>query len=579
MRIPPILRRPGKVILCALLLAVTSGAALLFVLQAWLDGIALEHSMDAYAYVGTVTYEAPFTENNTITEDMQTSMDLAVLDEEIVSLIQNSEYVTSVDIRSTLAGLVEDIHTVPDRMITTARLNQHYFIEATVLSMFDSTESSGLCYDFYALRLEKQWGGGIFLQRALNLFLYRSTEEEPLTPGSRVFLVGCYSADGIGVRTDYTMTYTSDAVALSAERYADSILMSNAVAIIPEGVDSESWIMAYMEENGLLPLYESYCSLEKAVTVRQVSDLVMHPYFSSGRIFLESGRAIEPSDEGKKVCVISQGLSIRNRLNVGDTIRLAVANGCYITSDLSPSENGWESGFPMEEEDLLTYGEFAEYEIVGIFSQISRKTSDPLFMGQNDIFIPAGEENSGPVRSYNFSFRVEGIGYEAFREELNAVLSDEGYRLKFLDTGWDEVEDTFFLLQDRRKIMLFSAAAAFSLAAILFAVLTHRNCQYAYGIQRLLGGTKWESAGEYVAAFCTAGFPGMLVAVLAAWGGYMLWMRNAMEEVLTVALPTPAECVLTLSQVALAELLLSALILAVLGIIAERRGLLRLIRR
>lgn len=203
----------------------------------------------------------------------------------------------------------------------------------------------------------------------------------------------------------------------------------------------------------------------------------------------------------------------------------------------------------------------------------------PLFLDQNDIFIPADEESSGPVRSYNFSFRVEGIGYESFKEELNAVLSDEGYRLKFLDTGWDEVEDTFFLLQDRRKIMLFSAAAAFSLAAILFAVLTHRNCQYTYGIQRLLGGTKRESAGEYVAAFCTAGFPGMLVAVLAALGGYMLWMRTAMEEVLTMALPTSAECVLMLSQVAFAELILSVLILAVLGIIAERRGLLRLIRR
>lgn len=294
---------------------------------------------------------------------------------------------------------------------------------------------------------------------------------------------------------------------------------------------------------------------------------------------MESGRAIEPSDEGKKVCVISQGLSIRNRLNVGDTIRLAVADGCYTTSGLSSSANGWESGFPMESEELLTYEDFAEYEIVGIFSQISRKISDPLFLDQNDIFIPADEESSGPVRSYNFSFRVEGIGYESFKEELNAVLSDEGYRLKFLDTGWDEVEDTFFLLQDRRKIMLFSAAAAFSLAAILFAVLTHRNCQYTYGIQRLLGGTKRESAGEYVAAFCTAGFPGMLVAVLAALGGYMLWMRTAMEEVLTMALPTSAECVLMLSQVAFAELILSVLILAVLGIIAERRGLLRLIRR
>lgn len=579
MRIPPILRRPGKLILCAVLLAVTSGAALLFALQAWLDGIALEHSMDAYAYVGTVTYEAPFTENGTITEDLQTSMDLAVLDERIVSLIQNSEYVTSYDTRSTLAGLVEDIHTVPDRMITTARLNQHYFIEATVIYMYNSIDLSELCYDHYTLRLEKQWGGDLLMKGGLNLSLWRSASEEPLLPGSRIFLVGCYAADGNGVRTDSTAAYTAGAAALSGEPYASSILMNNAVVTIPEGVDSESWIMAYMEKNGLLPLYENYCALENAVTVRQVSDLIMHPHFSSGRIFLESGRAIDPSDEGKKVCVISQGLSIRNRLNVGDTIRLAVADGCYTTSGLTPSANGWESGFPMESEELLTYGEFAQYEIVGIFSQISRKISDPLFLDQNDIFIPSDGESTGSVRSYNFSFRVDGIGYESFSEELNTVLNGEGYRLKFLDTGWDEVEDTFFLLQDRRKIMMFSAAAAFSLAAILFAVLTRRNCQYAYGLQRLLGGTRRESAREYIAAFCTAGFSGMFVAVLAALVGYLVWMRTAMEEVLTVALPTSAECVLMLAQVALAELMLSALILTVLGIIAERRGLLRLIRR
>lgn len=579
MNLLPVLRRPGKLILCAVLLAVTAGAALLFGLQAWLDGIALEQSMDAYAYVGTLTYEGPAGEEDADTDDLRTAMDMAVLDGEMVSLIQNSEYVTSVDMRITQAGLVDGIHTIPDRMITTERLNQHYFIEGTVLSMHDSTEFSGLCYDFYTLRLDKQWGGDLLMQGGLNLFLYRSAEEEPLNPGSRVFLVGCYSADKNGVRTDYTLAYTSDAAALWSGRYADSVLMNHAVAVIPEGADSESWIMAYMEENGLLPLYETYCALEKAVTVRQVSDLAMHPYFSSGRIFVESGRAIEPSDKGKKVCVISLGLSNRNRLNVGDTIRLAVADGCYITSGLKPVANGWESGFPMESEELLAYGEFAEYEIVGIFSQISRKVSDPLFLDQNDIFIPVEQGHTGPVRSYNFSFRVGGSGYEAFKAELGPVLTEGGYRLKLLDTGWDDVEDTFFLLQDRRRIMLLSAAAAFGLAAILFAVLTNRNCRYSYGIQRLLGGTKREAAREYLAAFCVGGFSGMTVAVLAAWGGYVLWMRAAMMEVLTVALPTQTACVLMLSQIALAELTLSACVLVALCVMEERRGLLRLIRR
>lgn len=63
------------------------------------------------------------------------------------------------------------------------------------------------------------------------------------------------------------------------------------------------------------------------------------------------------------------------------------------------------------------------------------------------------------------------------------------------------------------------------------------------------------------------------------WGGYLLWMRKAMAEVLSAALPETSECILMLSKAAFAELALSALILAVIFIIEEKRGLLRLIRR
>ena len=579
MKTPPISRKPGKLILCAVLFAVTAGAALLFALQAWLDGIVLERSMDAYAYVGTLTYDASAEENNSSGNVLREDVAFSLLDGEIISLIENSEYVTSADTRTTSAGLVEGIYTVPDKMITDGRLNQHYFIEATVIRMIDSAELPGLYYDFYTLRMEKQWGGGILTPGTLNLILYRSAEEEPLESGNRVFLIGDYYADGYGIRNDHTIIYTEKAAALFGEENAESILESNRVAVIPEGEDSEKWIMDYMEKTGLLPLFENYCKLENAVTVRRVSDMTMHPYFSSGRIFISEGRAIEPSDKGKKICIISQGLSNRNRLNVGDTIHLAAAEGCYTTSGLSSSENGWESGFPMEWEEILPYGEFEEYEIVGVFCQTSRKGSDPLFLGHNDIFVPSGEESAGSVRSYNFSFRVEGSGYEAFVSELGTVLDDNGYKIRLRDTGWEDVENTFFLLKDRRRFMLASAAAACALAAVLYAVLINRNCRKSYAISRILGGTKYESAFEYLVPFLAGGLSGIILAGITALGGYLLWMRGAMEEVLSVALPTTAECVRMLLLTAFAELALSALILAVLCVIQEQKGLLRLIRR
>lgn len=576
MKLPPVLRRPGKLILCALLLTATAGAALLFALQAQLDGLTLEHSMDAYAYVGTVTYGKASVEESTPSGKSLTASALAVLDEELLSAIQDSPYVTSFDTRTTRAGLLEDIFTVPDRMITTARLKQHHFLEATVIAQLDSEELPSLVCDWYTLRLEQQWGGDIRLQNSLQLTLYRSAEDTPLEKGDRIFLIGSYMADGNGVRTDRMSAYTGAGAALSGKT---GLLDTCALTVIPEEADSTQSITKYMETTGLLPLYEAYCAMDKAVTVREVSDQMMHPHFSSGRIFLESGRAIQPSDRGEKVCVISQGISIRNRLNVGDTIRLALADGCYTTAGLSPAENGWESGLPMETEAPLSYGDFAEYEIVGVFSQISRDIKDPLFLDQNDIFIPAGNTAAGDVRSYHFSFRVEGFGYEAFQEALQPLLQEKHYRLRLLDTGWDEVEDTFLLLQERRRIMICFAGAAFALAAVLFALLTHRHCRYSYGLRRMLGGTKREAAREYASAFCLSGLAGMAAAVSGVLLAYTLWMRQAMAQVLPTALPTAGQCALLLSQLALAELALAAGILALLCAADERRGLLRLIRR
>lgn len=580
MKRPPFLRHPGKLILTAMLLAVTAGAAMLFTLQVWLDAATVTQSMDAYAYVGTLTYEPISMENQSLSADIQTAMDLAVLDDAVVERIKHSDHVTSMDIRATRAGLAEDIVTIPDRMLTTGRLNQHYFVEGTVLSKPDSMDAGDFVYEFYALRLERQWGGNTLQPGGLYVYLYRTPTEAPLEPGSRVFLIGGYVPDGNAVRMDSMTVYTASAAAVvRGQRYADSVLTHNSVAVIPEGTDSEQWILRHMEENDLLPLYEKYTALEKAVTVRQVSELVMHPFFSSGRIFLESGRAITPSDHGKRVCVISQGMSNRNRLYVGDTIRLALADGCYTTSGLYPAENGWESGFPMESEEMLEYGAFEEYEIIGVFTQISRNVSDPLFLSQNDIFIPAAEASGGDVRSYNFSFRVEGTGYEDFRQELEPILADSGYRLKLRDTGWDAVEDTFLAIRERRGILILSAVLTFTLSALLFAVLTNRNCRYDYGLQRLLGAKRSEAAREYAASFLGAGVSGMLAALIASLAAYQLWMRPGMAEVLSVPLPTAFRCSGMLLMTAAGGLLLSAAILLLLCLIQEQRGLLPMIRR
>lgn len=567
MKLPPLLRKPAKLLLCTVLLAILAGAALLFYLQAWIDGLAMENSMDAYAYVGTLTYDA---------KDAQAGAapDLAQIDAQAVSLLQNSRYLTAMDTRTTRAGQLAELKTVPDTMINTERLTQHYFVLATVTHSFGSWElSSGLLSDSYVIQPDADWRGERFSGSGISLSLYRTAEEEPLPVGSRVFLIGRCVRDSNGIKSDAMLSCTAGAAEALGGSYADSLLMTHAVAVLPEDADAAEWVTSYLAETGLTSAYETWSALQKAVTVREISDFSMHPYVYSGRIFLDAGRGLAPADSGTRVCMISQGLANRNRLNVGDTIRLSVADGCYTTA------SGWESGHPTETEEMLHYGDYAEYTIVGVFTQRGRDLSDPLFFDQNDILIPADGTAQGAVRSYNLSFRVEGSGYDAFRADVGETLSAQGYRLKLRDAGWDDVEDTFEMLIQRRKIMLASAAAVFALTAVLFAVLTNRNCRYAYGLKRVLGAHRREAARGYCAAFFSSGLIGLLLAVGANLLVYVRWMRQAMASVLTVALPEAAQCLRMLAKIGLLELALSALVLLALCVHEERHGLLRLIRR
>lgn len=570
MKLPPLLRRPARLLLCTVLLAILAGAALLFWLQAWIDGLAMENSMDAYAYVGTLTYDETAAQRG----DAVTAPELAQIDAQAVALLQDSEYLTAMDTRTTRAGQIAELQTVPDTMITTDRLTQHYFVLGTVTRSFGSSElSSGLLSDAYVIQPDAEWCGDRFSGSGIDLSLYRTADEEPLPIGSRVFLIGRYVRDTNGVKSNAMLSCTAGAAETLGDTYASSFLMTHAVAILPEDADADEWVTSYLEQTGLRSAYETYRALQKAVTVREISDFSMHPYVYGGRIFLDAGRGLAPADSGTRVCMISQGLANRNRLNVGDTVCLSVADGCYTTA------SGWESGHPTETEQMLSYGDYAEYTIVGIFTQRGRDLSDPLFFDQNDILIPADGTAQGAVRSYNLSFRVEGSGYDAFREGLGETLAAQGYRLKLRDAGWDDVADTFQMLLLRRKIMLASAAAVFLLTAVLFAVLTNRNCRYTYGLKRVLGAHRREALREYCAVFFGSGLLGLLLAVGANLLVYVRWMRQAMAAVLTVALPDAMQCLRMLAKIGLLELALSALVLLMLCVHEERRGLLRLIRR
>ena len=565
----PFLRRPLKLILYGIMFALISAAALIFAWQYKLDGLALDYSLRNYAYIGTIYNEsaaAPL---------------LQPLPEELISAIEDSSYVDHSEIRQIRGVQLEDVSPVPEHMMTTQQLNQHYFIEAAIIRNQSPPQDDPIRYETYTASLQRQWGADTIRLASLTIFLTRLDTEPAFEPGQHIFLIGNYMIEHNAVRTNYMQIYSPGAVhALGLAYEEGSILLENGYTLIPEGLnalDTEAFVFQWMEEKGILPMYQRYTTLANNATAQGIQDMAMLSYMANGRFYIADGRQLYETDAGKNVCVISQGLSLRNRLSVGDTITLRISDSCYTASDKYRIA-GYQSGFPMEDEaHFLNYGENCEYEVVGIFNQLSKDRNDPFFFTQNDIFIPVNGDSATTAAPYTFSFRVLGPNIDLFMEEFTPVLEENGYAFSIIDAGWEDVADSFYAMRDRRTMMLICAICAFLIAVTLLVVLLLQNFRYEYGVMRLLGAYKKEAFRTYIAGFLFCAIPATVLAAGSALAIYILWLRDAISNIIPILVPGNLECGLTLLGWAAAECIAAFGILTLSVALSERNRLLKLI--
>ena len=607
----PFLRRPVRLILYAALLALVTTAALVFAWQYKLDGMILDHAIDTYAYVGTVVRSDGKIMDGDADRD---SRDLASLTglpvpeiggpafleelpEGLVQWLYDSEYVARVDSRQTQAALLGE-HTrinlgetaqtakIDDLMMSLGGSSYH-FLEATVEFVVENQwrQDDEIALDNYKLRVERMWSDPNFSQKTMMLEVWGLSSEPQFEVGQRIFLIGNYVYYGDnGIPSDQKTTFDSPKQLRNwLERHGYdrelSAVEENRYILIPEGVDSESYIQDFLESTGLDVMLARQLRNKYAVTVRRTQDMSMIPLFARGKAKTYEGRMLNPRDAGKKVCVISNGLSQRNSLSVGDTIQLSLADGCYTLHGLDFIE-GWETGEQGDADAALDYGGYEEYEIVGVYTQAGRRTQNSLYFTYGDIFLPAEEESRAEtVKPYTFSFKVPGPEYQRFIDEFQPVLDEYGYTLVMEDTGWDDVKESFYTMQTRRQFMLICAAAAFAAAVLVFAVLIGSHCSYEYGLRRLLGAGKREALGIYGLVFAFTAIPGGAAAVGGAWLMAVRLMKDALASDATLPLHTDGACAEILAVWALMELATVAVVLLILAWRGERRGLLRLIRR
>lgn len=580
-------RRPIRLILYGLLLALLSAAGLFFCLQYKLDRQALQESADNYAYVGT----AHLNEWGSVLEKP--------LPGEVQELLQESDNVSGIHIQHSRAARILERKVIPETMMYADQLHQRFYAHARIVHAYSiSNPEDEIQYDDYVIVLLKQYGReDIGIGRGgASMTLIRTADEPPLENGQELFFHSAYSPRNGAVATNFFSLMTPAAAAhFGLDDTVPEPLAQNPFFLLEEG-QGEAEIMAFMEETGIMPHYERYLQVGQNMTVQEIDDFSMLPNAANLHSYVVYGRALGPEDAGKKVCMVSQNLMLRNRFILGDKVKLSISPGCYTAA------NGWQSGYPGYNDTLLTdYSPGEEYEIVGIFHQLNRDTANPLYYGNNDILIPKGNiaPFTGDISACNLSFRVQGKDFEAFLAEDMPRLEDLGYTVLFQDKGWERVKETYYSMEVRMKLTLACALVTLLCGILAFCILLHNHMKQEYGLQRLLGAYRREALGTHYAGLLTLAPPALsLSAVAAALAWKAVTLAGAVQEAaqelaVTQTAQTAAQKaaqaaeqlaggeqagLLLLVLVPLAELGVMALLLPLMAVISEKRGVLRLVK-
>lgn len=545
------MRKPTKLILYGILLALLCTVGLIFFLQYRVDKGTIDMWTENYAYVGTVV------------PDVEISALLTELPEEAQTILKNSEDIESLHTVKTSAAKILSGKYILDTMMTDTSLDQHFFVEAVITGYYDWSQwGSSIKYERYNLELVKEWGGDkVNTERGFAVMLTRFEDDEKWEIGQKIFFISGYINDGNGILTNEFDIMTPTVYELMYGSAPTNVFYANPFFLMDED-DGDDEIINFMDEAGILPYYEKYAELGGNIAVRAIDDFYALTQTAENRVYVTDGRALTASDYGKNVCMISQNLSLRNRYRIGDTITLSIAEDSY-------SYNGWENGNPMPEDELITsYGEEEEYEIIGIYNQISRVRNDPTFFSHTDVFIPGSEfsaEEELPL-PYAFSFKVPGTSYDSFEENTVSALEAAGCTVILKDNGWQDVEESYYSMQTRSKLMLVCSIFAFAAAAAAFSVLLFSHLKKEYGLMRLLGAYRHEAMRLYFAAVTAIALPALALSGIVGW----VFVNNRLpaDGAIEINILAPA--------IVLPLVLLAVIVLALLLMVrASERGSLR----
>lgn len=333
----------------------------------------------------------------------------------------------------------------------------------------------------------------------------------------------------------YFMAVTTHNIAESAEKEFSDIVDYPLVDLTLLGSDDYETALASPEKYGLAKYSSSlmtmstmdlYRTLERNFHTTDVvftDDMALMPRMHSGEMYITEGRAIEPKDSG--VCVVGINYAVQNGLSVGDRISLELSmdtmahSGKVFGRGPVLTRSPWFDSQRFSDLGLPEVS--AEFEIVGIWSDVKIDEANPFSYSVNTIFAGAADY---PVSGFVphllpsiYSFELKHPGdVEKIEAELGGTLASMGCELKIDDGGYAEMSGSLRSMRSSALIEFAATSAAllFSLVLITYLFIDRRRGDYA--IMRALGRSKRKSARGLLSSLLVLATAAVVIGTVAA---------------------------------------------------------------
>ncbi len=573
-------RRPIKIVLLCLLLALALTASLLLSLQYSMDSLGLDYAREYYSYYATI--ESTYSKTPA----------LDVLSNGALGILEETPYVSQIDRRMTLSAKADDLQRVADLHFDFDMASCYIFVGTVEGEV--GYEANGLyAADVAEIRVDKIYAGFPDLEACEGIVLMQTmrtleSKLEPPESGGQYLVIGFYGHDQrTNVFPDQiNVWYDHPWEIFPQEAQYDRTLLSTGLTPVPEDLTGEAldaWVQEYLEQQGLEPYAAVMNETEHMFTAICTCNMdALFPVIDE-KLFYTEGRGLGPEDAGKSVCVMSQKLAEKNGLTVGDHISLSLTEKGYTSGELVDGQHpsGMESGVPFRaEEELLPYGDAQEYEIVGLYNFIERSMIEDVYTySYNDIFIPS-ETKQEPLegaRPYTLTVRIAGADYENFLNEVETPLMEQGYALRVSESDWDSVKGIYTEMETRQGLTLLGVGVALVVVILIFAMLIMVLYQKEFALRRVLGANGKEAKRSFTVPFLVAALTAAPISLAACWIVYSTKLREEAQAFAPGQIPGNSTMLLLLIGVAVLVLLAAYGVLRLMTALVQRKSLVDLL--